>query len=282
MATIQTDRFAPSQSVLRLPVFAAENLVMTEMTGPQWRLALVLISAAHANGNSYIIEKPRLEQLSGVTLNTVNKLLAPVSQSRIDLSGHELDGYDVFDSIEYDPGVRGKLVGQIRVTLSVAMGQFLASGRNRSVSIPADELRLYGSVSSIILRMRFAAAFEMEKGAKGAHLRIGPEDVSGIFGSYGRVAVIKRPSTVTGEIVEHVSLSRAGAVLVDPAIKEINANSRALRLKSLTIQQGRKWASIDIEAARLVTKPSSSKPTGFGDMKRKPPGRVTNAVLRNP
>lgn len=281
MATIKTDRFPPSGLLLRLPVFAAEHLVLSDLTAPQWRLALVLACLAHTHGNSHTIEKPKLEQLSGVTLNTTIKLLQPLTETQIDLPGHELDGYPVFETIKYDPGVRGKSVGKIQATLSVAMGHFLAIGRNRSVSVPADELRLYGSVSSIILRLRFAAALEMEKGAKGAHLRIEPADLSAIFGSYGRVAVIKRPSIVTGEIVEHASLSRAGAVLIDPAVAEINANSRALRLKSLTILQGRKWASIDIEAARLVTKPSSSKLTGFGDMKRKPPGHTRKPVIAN-
>src|SRR5690554_2919078 len=148
MLTVKTDRYPASDVPLRLPVFAARHLVMPGLTAPQWRLTLVLLCLARAKGGTVRLEKPRLEQLSGVTLNTTHKLLAPVMEAKLDLPGHELDGQFVFENIEYAGGRRGQSVGQVRATLTIAMGHFLSSGWNRSITVPADELRRYGSVSS--------------------------------------------------------------------------------------------------------------------------------------
>lgn len=255
------ERFQPSDVVLRLPLTACENLVISGLSAAQMRIAFVLIALCHqASGRSFIIEKNRLEQLSAVTLNTVEKLLAPLMNARIDADGHELHGEFVFENIAYDPGEKGKKVGRVRATMSIAMGHFLAFGRNRLVEFPADEMRLYSTMGAIILRIRLGAIFAGHKTGAGASIRISGRDVSAIFGSYGRTAVIKRLSAKTGETVERVALSRVSAMLVEPAIDEINENCRSMSLKSTSLLDGRNAVAILIDAKRLQPKTTAPKP----------------------
>lgn len=280
MSTPKIERFPPSEVVLRLPMAACEHLVMSGLSAAQMRLALVLTALCHQGNGVVIVEKPRLEQLTGITLTSVTKLLAPLMQTTIDIPGHELHGEHVFEGLEYDGGKKGQVVGRIRASLTIAMEHYLSKGRSSPVELPADEMRQYASVGAIILRMRLGAAFASQKSSVRATISITPPDVSAIFGSYGRIAVIKRPSTKTGEIVEKVALSRAGTMLIEPAVNEINEQCRSMRLKSTALLDGRRAVKVIVDATRIEVRTTAPKPVRkvLHPIVR---GRPTRAVVKS-
>ncbi len=255
-----TERFKPSEVTLQLPAGTAASATLGGLTGPQMRLALVLVAIAGRNGGRVVVEKPRLEEMTGIVLDSANRLLEPVRHAVVELPGHDADGDLVFDSIIYRPGKKGSSVGVIAAQLSIGMGHVLGDGGSLTMPLQADELRQYGSVAAILLRLRLGAALVHDKTAKLIKLRIRPDDLACIFGSYARVATVRTASTVTGEITEHTALSRAGAVLIYPAVETIADVSDAMSVKSSVRMDGRKWSTITVEARRLTTRKTAPKP----------------------
>ncbi|KQX40386.1 hypothetical protein ASD04_07080 [Devosia sp. Root436] len=256
---VEADHFPTTETVLSIPLAVAEYLVLEGLTAPQMRIALTLLCLAGAGGQVRI-EKPSLERMTGVSMDAANRTLDPVRKTLLGLHGHPSSGSAVFADIVYEPGKRGVSFGVVSATLSREMRGVMAETGTRMMKLPADEMREYSSVPSIILRLRLGAALEADKTAAVARMRLRPEDLQPTFGGYARSAVVRTTSRVTGEVAEHVSLARAGAVLVDPAVNEITKISNSMRVKAGRRMAGRKWAAIVVEATRLQFLPRLTKP----------------------
>lgn len=269
-----SERFAPADVNLTFPIGFAESVVIGGLTPAQMRIALVLMSLAKSGGRGSI-SRPDLEQLTCVTLNNTHRTIMPILDNAVleipDDPEHPLHGSPVFEKLDFYPGVQKKRLGFINFELSAHAGHALGFGHyaGQVISIPANELRALGTVGSIILRLQLGALFALEKTSKVQRVRLTPDDIMPAFGSYGRNGLISRTSK-DGEVRETISLSRTAAVLIEPAVQEINSVSETLYLDWHPIAPGEgtkpRWRAIQITAQKFKKRERGSK--GFSSISK--------------
>lgn len=268
-----SERFLPTEVNLAFPVGFAESVVLGGLTPAQLRIALTLMSLCAGKGR-HRISRPDLEQLSGVALNATHKILAPIMANAVieipSEPDHPANGSLGFSKLDFTPGAKGRRLGFIDVMMSPdAQHAWHIGGAGQDITIPADELRCLGTVGGIILRLSFGALFARDKTSKLQRVRMSPEAILPVFGSYGRNAIISRTSK-SGEVRETISLSRAAAVLVEPGVNDINAVSESLLLEWHPIAPGEgtkpRWKFIQLNAQRFKKRPP--RPSGFSSVSK--------------
>jgi hypothetical protein len=249
-----TSTMAATKQVLRIPRALAAECTIAGLNAPSMRLAIVLASMAyHAPHGQWKVTKPELELWSDVVLDNAAKLLKPLETAVIEKEGVMIN---LFDQVDYEPGVRFKTAGLIKVRLSIVARDLLYS-QDRIVRLPIDELRAYATVPGIILRLRLAARMQGVRTAMHDEWKLEPEDFANpsVFGSYAKIAVIRRENAA-GEATEYVSLSRAEAKLLRRGVEEINTRSKGSRVEIVPIRTGddpkSRWLAIELHTDRIV------------------------------
>lgn len=249
--------------VLRVPSRLAETLVIDGLTPAQLRLAIVLVCLSAEDG-SWTIAKPILEAMSNVEMDNAFKILAPLEDAVLVTPATEKSPEQrskLFELLDYKPGVRRKTAGMISVKI-VHAARLMLLGQGRTVAIPADEFRLYGSLGGIMLRLRIAARMLKVKASKTDLWRLDAESVAEAFGPIGSKWSISR-QTKEGD-QSYVSLARASQLFFEPGIDEINALTETMniRLRALTLGDGprARWKAIIVETHVLKVIPRKGDP----------------------
>jgi hypothetical protein len=223
-----------------VPLQIAAELHSGAATAATWRIAIALLSVTRQR-RDYYVDKPRIAKLAAVRMDNAERLLGPVRALALP------DGEPVFESIQYAPGVRRSLAGQINVVLSQAAAAMVIGPE---IEIHDDEFARYTYATSLTLRMR-AGAEQYRRGHKSVRWRLGIEGATELLGP-----AVERAGSQRG----FVSLARAWHNAVEPAVIQLNEVSKAFRIVSTITQQtevaGSPWLSIDLEAHRV----SSSDP----------------------
>lgn len=218
-----------------IPVQIASELHSGTATAATWRIAIALLSVTHQR-RDYYIDKPRMAKLASVRMDNAEKLLGPVRALALP------NGEPLFESIQYEPGVRRSLAGQISVVLSQAAAAMVIGPE---IEIDDDEFGRYSYATALTLRMR-AGAEQYRRGRKAVRWRLGVEGATELLGP-----AVERAGSQRG----FVSLARAWHNAIEPAVIQVNDVSRAFRIVTTITQQsavpGSPWLSVDLEAHRV-------------------------------
>lgn len=239
-----------------LPIALASGVVMSGLTAPALRMALVLLSELSPTGGINML-KPRLERLAGVRLDNAERSLNRLRDARFERGD---DAPFVFDELTYTPGAMKRLAGVISGRLSPAFFESIAdpSWGGKTIQVDLEELRQLSTVPGILLWLRLA--IERNARTDGFRLRMKAEDLALIFGPYLSRATISRKTAADGEFM-WTSLSRIHTAVVAPAITDMFGVFRDYDVDATPITRvgsgkGTPWLAIDIEMDRLVRRPS--------------------------
>lgn len=251
--TKNTTVHARTGDILLVPQVLASDATIGGLNAPSLRLAIVLATLAHhGHQGEWTIAKPLLEARAGVVLDNASRLLEPLIGAMLELKDATVP---LFDVVDYTPGLRWKTAGTITVRLSFAAREMLYSQQN-VVRLPLDEFRGYSTISGVILRLRLAARMQTLKTSQADLWRLSAEDfpLTGVFGSYASLAMIRRKNAA-GDEIEYVSLSRAEDKLLKRGVAEINARSVAVTVKMTprrtSPDKKARWSEITIETQRI-------------------------------
>lgn len=239
-----------------LPVALASGVVMSGLTAPALRMALVLLSELSPTGGIDML-KPRLEKLAGVRLDNAERALNRLRDARFERGD---DAPFVFDELNYTPGSMKRLAGVIAGRLSPSFFESIAdpSWGGKTVQVDLDELRQLSTVPGILLWLRLA--IERQSGTDQFRLRMRGEDIAPIFGPYLSRATISRKTAADGQFM-WTSLSRMFTSIVAPAISDLHAVLPdhvvdATPITKVGAGKGVPWLAIDVEMNRISRRPS--------------------------
>ncbi|QYO78391.1 hypothetical protein [Devosia salina] len=239
-----------------VPLALASGRMLTGLTAPAYRAALVLISRA-GNGSSFSITKPELEQLAGLRLDNADRLLERLRSSTLAVDGVAVPA---FDSIEYTPGVQKRLAGIISGTISPEFMDEISrlQWRGQKVSLDTGELVKLTTVPGILLWLRLA--IERQSGSnEDFRLRLTDMDAVAIFGPYAQRAAIKRTTKSEGTF-QWTSLSRIHEQLIAPAVKDLwtAIDGQVVDARPAVPERGRgrAWSYVEISMSKLRAVPS--------------------------
>ena len=236
-----------------LPAQIAASLDPATATAASWRIALALISSTRGL-QSYYVAKPIVARLSAVRMDNAIRLLDPVAGITT------ADGEPIFDRIEYEPGIRKSLAGQIHVDLSPAAMELMTGPE---IEIDDGEFGRYSLATALTLRLRIGAE-QQRTGSKIVRWRLSADDAIELLGQSIRRAGTHR---------EAFSFARAWQNSIGPAIDQINAVSADYRVLTHITQQsdapGSPWISADVEVHSVHTKSKDSPRTASGNSIRK-------------
>lgn len=236
---------------MKLPLAVASGLVMSGLTAPAMRMALVLLGRASPMGAINVL-KPDLERLAGVRLDNAERSLDRLRMSQFDAGGH---AEFVFDGLGYTPGAYKRLAGVITGSLTTPFADAIANPvwAGKTVEVDLAELRQLTTVPGILLWLRLA--IERQAGTEQFRLRMKAEDLAPVFGPYLSRATINRRTAADGEFA-WTSLSRMFNSVIAPAIEDLHAvfADHVVDATPITRAGGGKgvpWVAVDIEMERI-------------------------------
>ncbi|MGV8953118.1 MAG: hypothetical protein ACOH2M_18615 [Cypionkella sp.] len=256
------DTSVPTNSKLVLPRALADGVLLSGLTAPAMRAALVLVGYAGDSGRIDML-KPELERLAGVRIDNGQKFVDRIQQSAIDVpESDEVEiGEPVFDDLTYTPGTEKRLAGIVRGQLSgsfrTAIGRMSRTGM---VTLDIDVLRHLDTTAGILIYLRIALERAANPGKSVLKMRLRDVDAFGWFGQYCRQASTGRVN-VGGDVFRSVSLGRIHRHLIAPGILDLAAAVDDFEVDAVTAVpeqavRGRAWSHVDVLVRKLITAPT--------------------------
>lgn len=251
------DVSAPQNGRLVLPKALAMDVLMSGLTAPGMRAALVLAGHAAADGRIDML-KPQLEKLSGTRIDNGHRFVDRLGEAVIDIpgSGDPEVGHDAFSDLLYTPGIEKRLAGVITGQLSGAfLSAISAARRSGQVVLDLDVLRHLDTVAGILIYLRVQLERARAPGHSVLKLRLKDADAFAWFGQYCRQASTGR-TNAAGEVFRSVSLGRIHRALIDPGIRDLAAAVDDLDIDAIagipeTAVRGKAWSHVDIMVRKL-------------------------------
>jgi|GEM_PF-3158774 len=247
----------PSATAITLRLALASGVLLSGLTAPSMRAALVLMSRASEVGHIDML-KPELERLAGLRLDNANKLIERLLTSAIDIpAGDDPDnGEPVFDELSYTPGIEKRFAGVITGHLSPAFRSAVGSMRRAgTMQIEIDVLRRLTTIPGIIMYLRLQAERQRSPRESVFRIRLRDTDAFGWFGQYCRQASTGRKNAA-GDEFRSISLGRIFRHLIEPGIRDLGDALNDMDIDAVAgipeaAVRGRAWSHVDIVARRL-------------------------------
>lgn len=256
------DMSSPTNARLVLPRGLAVGVIMSGLTAPSMRAALVLAGYAKEDGRVDML-KPELERLSGTRIDNGHKFLERILQSVIDIPGSDEAeiGEPVFDELTYSPGIEKRLAGVVHGQLSGSFRTAISRmTRTGTVTLDIDVLRHLDTIAGILIYLRIALEQAARPAASVLKIRLRDTDAYSWFGQYCQQASTGTVNAA-GDQIRSVSLGRIHRHLIAPGIKDLAAAVDDLDLDAIAgipeeAVRGRAWSHVDIVARKLRRMPT--------------------------